>query len=79
MLYSKQNWYCNSCGKLQISDLVNQYFGGKFLGFACCSKECVDEIRWKQTLSIMGSEYYPAGQMSSVIENGKAQQISMEE
>jgi len=62
MLYSKQNWYCNSCGKLQISDLVNQYFGGKFLGFAVCSKECVDEIRWKQTLSIMGSEYYSPGQ-----------------
>lgn len=26
---------------------------------AVCSKECNDEFHWRETLSIMGKEYYP--------------------
>jgi hypothetical protein len=33
--------------------------GSKFLGWRVCSSRCVREIRWKETLSIMGKEYYP--------------------
>ena len=33
--------------------------GSKFLGWRVCSTRCVREIRWKETLSIMGKEYHP--------------------
>ena len=26
--------------------------------FKCCSMECVREMQWRETLSIMGKEYY---------------------
>lgn len=37
----------------------NKMFGGAFLGWRVCSTECINEIRWRETLSIMGEEYYP--------------------
>jgi len=36
-----------------------QVMGSKFLGWRVCSSACVREIRWRETLSIMGKEYYP--------------------
>lgn len=26
--------------------------------FKCCSMECFEEMKWRETLSIMGEEYY---------------------
>ena len=53
-LYSKQKWFCNNCGKEQFSEIP------KSLGSThkCCSMDCVREINWKETLSILGKEYY---------------------
>jgi len=56
-LHSKQTFYCNSCGKEMFCSAAN-VMGSKFLGWKVCSTECVREIRWKETLSIMGKEYY---------------------
>jgi len=52
--YSKQNWFCNCCGKPQFSEIPRS------LGSThkCCSMECVREMAWRETLSIMGKEYY---------------------
>lgn len=57
-VYSKQKFYCNACGK-ELFCTINQMMGGKFLGGKVCSPTCVREFRWRETLSIMGTEYYP--------------------
>jgi len=55
MLYSKQTWFCNACGKEQHSELPNAIGReGK-----CCSLECHRELNWRETLSIMGQTYKP--------------------
>jgi hypothetical protein len=57
-LYSKQKFYCNSCGREMFCE-ASGVMGSKFLGWRVCSEKCVREIRWKETLSIMNKEYYP--------------------
>ena len=55
MNYSKQKLYCNLCGKemfVAIAQIGN--FDGRF-----CSIECLREFKWRETLSIMGKDYYP--------------------
>ena len=58
MLYSKQKFFCNCCGKEMFCESSRMY-GGSFLRWRVCSYACVREIRWRETLSIMGKEYYP--------------------
>jgi hypothetical protein len=57
-VWSKQKFYCNCCGKEMFCG-ANSVMGSTFLGWKVCSTECVREIRWKETLSLMGKEYYP--------------------
>jgi hypothetical protein len=54
-MYSKQTVYCNCCGKKLDIELP------KMMGrsFKCCSRECIEEMRWRETLSIMGAKYHP--------------------
>ncbi len=54
MIYSKQKIFCNACGKEMFIELP------KVVGreFKCCSMECIEEMKWRETLSIMGKEYY---------------------
>lgn len=58
MRYSKQKFFCNCCGK-ELFCACTDLMGGSFLGWKVCSIECVREIRWRDTLSIMNKEYYP--------------------
>jgi hypothetical protein len=58
MIYSKQKIFCNCCGKEMDIEFPN-VMGGKFLGYRVCSTKCIQEIRWRETLSILGKEYYP--------------------
>lgn len=58
MLYSKQKFFCNCCGK-ELFVTCCDLLGGKYLGYKVCSMECVREIQWRDTLSIMNKEYYP--------------------
>lgn len=53
MMFSKQKFYCQSCGK-EMFVAINAAYGAKY-----CNQECCDEYHWKETLSIMGKEYYP--------------------
>jgi hypothetical protein len=53
-LFSKQKWFCNICGKEQFSEMPSN----KYTGAMLCSMPCIHEFRWRQTLSIMGKEYY---------------------
>jgi len=53
MKYSKQVIYCNACGKKMMEELPRVI--GK--EFKVCSSDCLQEIRWRETLSIMGEEY----------------------
>jgi hypothetical protein len=54
-MYSKQVVYCNCCGRKLEIELP------KMMGnlFRCCSIECIQEMNWRETLSIMGKEYRP--------------------
>jgi hypothetical protein len=54
-MYSKQVIYCNACGKRMVTE-IPKVFGREF---KCCSSECIQEMQWRETLSIMGKEYYP--------------------
>jgi hypothetical protein len=57
-VYSAQTFYCNACGQ-KCEVFATHMMGGKFLGWRVCSSECVREIRWRETLSIMGLVYSP--------------------
>lgn len=49
--------FCCICGKefeCSVGSSVHGYFKQ-----ACCTRECLDEKQWRETLSIMGKEYYP--------------------
>lgn len=56
-LYSKQKWYCNNCGIEQYSVPHKATLADKH--YSTCSFDCSKEMTWKNTLSIMGQEYYP--------------------
>lgn len=55
IFYSKQVIYCNACGK-RMEDKIPKVIGRTF---RCCSPECLREMEWRETLSILGKEYYP--------------------
>lgn len=55
MIYSKQKFYCNACGKecfIEATAMLGRHW-------RVCSIECIREAQWRETLSIMGVEYYP--------------------
>jgi hypothetical protein len=54
-LFSKQKLFCNICGK-EIEEEYNQIIGRNC---RVCSEECLDEFRWRDTLSMLGKEYRP--------------------
>ncbi len=54
-LFSKQKIFCNACGKECFS--VPHAMMGR--DFKVCSIGCIREMQWRDTLSIMGTEYYP--------------------
>jgi hypothetical protein len=56
-LYSKQEWFCNNCGRKMFSAPCNA-IGRRYI---VCSTDCHNEMQWKDTLSIMGKDYYPQG------------------
>ena len=55
-LFSTQELYCCICGQLFRANISN-HMG--YFKEACCSKPCLDEKSWRETLSIMGKAYYP--------------------
>lgn len=54
-LYSKQKIFCNSCGKEMFEELPRVYGNH----FKVCDRKCAREMDWRETLSILGKEYYP--------------------
>jgi hypothetical protein len=51
MLFTKQPAFCSNCGK-----------GGEYSikrGWIACSRECAEDLMWKETLYILGKDYYP--------------------
>lgn len=58
MVFSKQTFYCNACGKECFATCSEMMGGGPTLKWRVCSSECIKEIRWRETLSIMGKGYY---------------------
>jgi len=51
-LFSKQKVFCNICG----TEFLTNFF--EYEG-RVCGQECYKELDWRQTLSLMGKEYYP--------------------
>lgn len=52
---NKQLIFCNACGKemyVEFSKVIGR-------DYKVCSSECLREIGWRQTLSIMGEHYRP--------------------
>ena len=62
MLYSKQRWFCNICGKEQFSEL----HGNRYTGAMLCSPKCNKEFHWRRSLSILGKEYHPNPEDSKI-------------
>lgn len=54
-IYSPQRWFCNACGSSDESPLPN-VMGRKW---RVCSRECLREMNWRETLSIMNKPYHP--------------------
>ncbi len=54
-LWSKQKLFCNICGKEMLVEIPT--CPGR--GCKVCSKECLSEFLWRETLSIMGKPYKP--------------------
>lgn len=54
-LFSKQIWYCNACGRQQ-TEAPSKAVGRTS---KCCSIECHREMEWRETLSVLGKDYYP--------------------
>lgn len=50
-LFCEQPAYCLNCGKPFMTNF--QFYKG-----TVCSEECGKEMQWKETLYIMGKEYY---------------------
>jgi len=59
-MFSLQKLFCNTCGKEMLIKIADSY-NGRF-----CSQECCNEFKWRETLSILGKEYYPKGDKNSV-------------
>jgi len=58
MIFSSQKWFCTCCGKEKYSQMPNAL--GRF--WKVCSYECLEEIKWRETLSSLGKEYYQKNQ-----------------
>lgn len=58
-LYSKQEWFCNNCGRKMFSVPHKAILAGYGNKYSVCSIECSREMQWKQGLSILGQDYYP--------------------
>lgn len=55
MIFSSMKWFCTCCGKEMLTPCT-QAMGREW---KTCSIDCVREIQWRETLSIMGKEYQP--------------------
>lgn len=55
-MFSLQKGFCRICGK-EIEWSVGCW--PPYTKKAVCGKECNKELNWRETLSIMGKEYYP--------------------
>lgn len=53
MMWSHQTFYCRACGLKMFTTIGADYSA------QVCSKECWSEFKWRETLSIMGKQYYP--------------------
>jgi hypothetical protein len=65
-LYSKQLAYCNACG-LRMEVALPNVMGR---AWRCCSIDCVREMQWRETLSIMGKPYMPHDAARAAKEGG---------
>ncbi len=52
-MYSKQKCFCNACG-IEMFEKLPHIIGKKW---KVCSSNCLKEMNWRETLSIMGEEY----------------------
>lgn len=55
MIFSPQKWFCTCCGKEMFSSPCIA-MGKKY---KVCGDDCHNEMAWRDTLSILGKEYYP--------------------
>ncbi len=59
-MMSDMNLFCCICGKPFKATVRNAFCNGKgHFSEACCSRTCLDEKQWRETLSIMGNDYHP--------------------
>jgi hypothetical protein len=57
-LYSKQQIFCNCCGKECFTELPGGMMGGgRTFVYLVCTVECLREMRRRETNSILGKEY----------------------
>lgn len=64
MIFSPQKWFCNCCGTEMFTAPCNALIAGHGRSYRVCSVECSREMQWRDTLSIMGKEYYPKEELN---------------
>ncbi len=73
-IYSAQKMFCTICGS-EYGWTCNHGFSES----RACSRECHEEWKWRETLSIMGNSYYPPRSRQTgnwLIERGQAENHS---
>ncbi len=58
-LFCEQPAYCLNCGNTFMTNF--QFYNG-----TVCSEYCGKEMKWKETLYIMGKEYYPQHEKETI-------------
>jgi hypothetical protein len=56
-IFVKQKCFCNICGLEFMTDF--QSYGGRV-----CGSECWGELKWRETLAILGKDYVPQESIS---------------
>lgn len=56
IMFSNQKGYCRVCGAEMLWNVGSSI---PYSGLGVCGKECCQEYHWRETLSILGKEYYP--------------------
>ena len=58
-LFSKQQIFCNTCGKECFIAPSSMLGGGRTFTYRVCSMECLEEMRWREANSLINKEYVP--------------------
>jgi hypothetical protein len=66
-LFSPMHLYCNNCGKAFVTRAGGEWHT------RVCSRSCHRDLKWRETLSILGKDFYPRKLEEDEVEAANAQ------